>query len=203
MLEVSSLSGIQSASQRRRLNEEGASAQNPVLVDSDSSNASESDEEDEEFHHPGDLEPDEDNFADHDDECHGDRYGNWCKREYPDLYFWDCCGQAGDSRGCVRGIGDSINEKYASSPEPSQIEEAGRCHPGELEIDLESSTWYDWDEDCHGKKDTKKTHRREFPEGFTWNCCGKEGTYASGCEEGDSGNESDDDDDDDDDDVDR
>jgi hypothetical protein len=70
MLEVSSLSGIQSASQRRRLNEEGGSTQNPVLVDSDSSNGSELDEEDEEFHHPGDLKPDEDKFADHDDDCH-------------------------------------------------------------------------------------------------------------------------------------
>ncbi len=115
MLNVSSTSVIQTASQRRRLNREpcpqfpfstialaaAAAVTAFKLLDYDSSNESESDEEDAEMHHPGELEPDEEKFADHDDDRHGDRYGAWCKRHYLDEYVWNCCGEAGGKRGCV------------------------------------------------------------------------------------------------------
>jgi hypothetical protein len=54
-----------------------------------------------------------------------------------------------------------------------------RHHPGKLEVDLESSTWDDWD---HGKMDSD-ANRREYPEGFVWDCCDQTGD-ADGCEEG-------------------
>jgi hypothetical protein len=115
MLNVSTASVIQSASQRRRLNREphhqfhfstialaaAAAVAAFNFSDYNSSNESESDEEDAEMHHPGELEPDEEKFADHDDDRHGDRYGAWCKRHYLDQYVWNCCGGAGDKRGCV------------------------------------------------------------------------------------------------------
>ena len=44
--------------------------------------------DEEQWHHPGDLEPDfeDDSWADHDEECHGTIDSNWCRREYPDGY---------------------------------------------------------------------------------------------------------------------
>jgi hypothetical protein len=71
------------------------------FLDYDSSDGSESDEEDAEKHHPGNLEPAEEKIADHDDDYHGDRYGALCKSHYLSEYVWNCCGRAGDSRGCV------------------------------------------------------------------------------------------------------
>ena len=71
------------------------------FLDYDSSDRSESDEEDAEKHHPGNLEPDEEKIADHNDDYHGDRYGALCKSHDLDEYVWNCCGRAGDSRGCV------------------------------------------------------------------------------------------------------
>ncbi|GMH64178.1 hypothetical protein TL16_g03903 [Triparma laevis f. inornata] len=136
--------------------------------------------EPEERHHPGELEPAEDGFVDWDDECHGDRYSNAIKREYPDEYVWDCCNQRGSSVGCTEGEGWTLEEKYTSSPVPD-LRTGETRHPGDLEVNYDSTTWNDWDESCHGTIDTK-SNKSEFPEGFVWSCCGKEGTYASGCE---------------------
>ena len=65
-------------------------------------------------------------------------------------------------------------------------------HDGELEVDWDA--WPDRDEQCHGPIDTK-THRREIPEGFTWSCCGKNGTFAEGCCRVEKNSDDDDDDD--------
>lgn len=40
----------------------------------------------------------------------------------------------------------------------------------------------DHDENCHGPMDTEE-NRRDFPEGFYWNCCETDGA-ADGCEKG-------------------
>lgn len=53
---------------------------------------------------------------------------------------------------------------------------------GDLEENAESSTWDDWDEQCHGPWDTTE-NRKEFPEGFIWNCCDGDGS-AKGCKIG-------------------
>jgi hypothetical protein len=185
--------GDERGAPRRRLNDEGeGNAQNPIdLLDSDSEVLEDEDEdEDAPYHHPGDLEPSDDGFVDWDDDCHGDRYSNSIRREYPDEYVWDCCGASGTSKGCTKGEGPDIDEKYATSPEP-ELDEIENHHSGELEINSESHTWDDWDEGCHGPMDSK-TNRSEYPDGFVWNCCEKEGTYASGCEGEDGEEESDD-----------
>jgi len=54
---------------------------------------------------------------------------------------------------------------------------------GDLEIDYESSTWDDWDENCHGIQDTEE-NQHEYPEGFVWSCCDTQGD-AVGCDVGD------------------
>ncbi|KAJ7650824.1 hypothetical protein FB45DRAFT_780079 [Roridomyces roridus] len=53
-------------------------------------------------------------------------------------------------------------------------------HPGDMEVDEEA--FPDWDEDCHGPKDTKH-NRQEYPENFLWSCCDADG-MAEGCVNG-------------------
>jgi len=55
-------------------------------------------------------------------------------------------------------------------------------HEGDLEIDDESSTWDDWDDNCHGERDTEE-NSREYPEGFIWSCC-EARANAEGCDVG-------------------
>ncbi|KAL5089258.1 hypothetical protein Trisim1_005821 [Trichoderma cf. simile WF8] len=52
-------------------------------------------------------------------------------------------------------------------------------HNGELEVNDMDDFWADHDEDCHGIIDTDEM-REEFPEGFIWTCCDKNGE-ALGC----------------------
>jgi hypothetical protein len=49
--------------------------------------------------------------------------------------------------------------------------------PGEYEPDYESDFWADHDENCHG---TISQLGDEYPEGFLWDCCNKDGT-SEGC----------------------
>lgn len=54
---------------------------------------------------------------------------------------------------------------------------------GNLDINYDhDDTWADWDENCHGTMDTDE-NREEWPEGFVWDCCEKDGT-APGCTKG-------------------
>jgi len=128
-----------------------------------------------ERHHDGELEVDynADTWADWDERCHGDIDTNSMRREYPEGFIWSCCEKRGDERGCKSGTGPSIEEMYATSEGPSSDEDNDRPHEGELEL-TDNETWDDWDERCHGRRDTK-THRREYPGGFRWSCCGQLG----------------------------
>ncbi|VDC04097.1 unnamed protein product [Peniophora sp. CBMAI 1063] len=71
------------------------------------------------------------------------------------------------------------NEEF----DPDNDDESCSYHSGYLEIDYHAEGWADWDEDVHGPMDTDE-HREEWPENFTWTCCGRAGDDASGCEEG-------------------
>lgn len=53
---------------------------------------------------------------------------------------------------------------------------------GELEVNSDAYVWTDWDEynDYYGPMNTKR-NRREFPEGFAWDCCGEDAN-SEGCE---------------------
>jgi hypothetical protein len=53
---------------------------------------------------------------------------------------------------------------------------------GGLEVNYQAYVWADHDERCHGTIDTKDM-RKESPEGFIWDCCGKRGDE-SGCKLG-------------------
>ncbi|MCJ1243335.1 hypothetical protein MMC30_000532 [Trapelia coarctata] len=94
-------------------------------------------------------------------------------------------------------LGNSDGEIPESSEEEDEEEESDsdssedvgyEDSPGpvsrysDLEIDYESDTWVDWDEDCHGSMDTKK-HRSEYPDGFRWTCCNRSGDE-DGCQKG-------------------
>ncbi|CAH0055969.1 unnamed protein product [Clonostachys solani] len=56
-------------------------------------------------------------------------------------------------------------------------------HPGESEVDWDSSAWVDHDENCHGEIDSDSM-RKEHPEGFIWSCCDKTGEESAGCTRG-------------------
>ena len=129
------------------------------------------------------MDEDSDLWVDHDERCDGEIDSNAIRRQNPEGFVWSCCGEKGrDSDGCARGAGSSIEEMYATSPEPSvDGSDAEHHRPGELEVDYDE--WPDHDEDCHGPIDTKM-NRRENPEGFRWSCCDALGTYAQGCEDG-------------------
>lgn len=49
-------------------------------------------------------------------------------------------------------------------------------------MDRYHDVWDDWVENKHGEIDTRE-HREEYPEGFEWHCCKKDGTLA-GCKAG-------------------
>jgi hypothetical protein len=133
-----------------------------------------SDDDNDEWHHSGELEVNDDagTWDDHDEGCHGTIDSNSMRREFPEGFTWSCCGASGDAQGCVKGVGESIEEMYATSEGPSSDEDIE--HSGELEVDYDAGIWDDHDERCHGPIDTK-TNRREFPEGFVWSCCGASG----------------------------
>ncbi|KAI1761370.1 hypothetical protein GGR53DRAFT_469369 [Hypoxylon sp. FL1150] len=55
--------------------------------------------------HNGNLEvnDDDDFWADHDENVHGEIDTEWMREEFPDGFTWDCCGKSGDTTGCVLG----------------------------------------------------------------------------------------------------
>ena len=57
--------------------------------------------------------------------------------------------------------------------------EACNYHDGDLEVNFESSTWDDWNEDTWGPIDERL--EEDFPEGFKWDCCEGDGN-ARGCQ---------------------
>jgi hypothetical protein len=60
----------------------------------------------------------------------------------------------------------------------------GTCvyHDGYLEVVDDPDVWPDHDEDCHGRIDSTEL-RCDFPENYTWSCCGEDGNQI-GCIEG-------------------
>ncbi|KAK5627653.1 hypothetical protein RRF57_003368 [Xylaria bambusicola] len=64
-------------------------------------------------YHPGEMECDDhsDFWADHDDDCHGDRYSKELMEEYPEGYIWSCCQQSGVSAGCTLGSHEGLYKK--------------------------------------------------------------------------------------------
>jgi hypothetical protein len=51
----------------------------------------------------GELELDEESFADWDEHCHGPMDTKENRMQYPENFVWSCCGEDGGSPGCVHG----------------------------------------------------------------------------------------------------
>ncbi|KAG2075372.1 hypothetical protein BDR04DRAFT_1091552 [Suillus decipiens] len=64
--------------------------------------SSERDEE-ECCYHSGDLDVDEEFFADHDEDCHGPMDTKENRAEFPEGFIWDCCDENALSEGCETG----------------------------------------------------------------------------------------------------
>ncbi|KAG2122764.1 hypothetical protein DEU56DRAFT_831229 [Suillus clintonianus] len=64
-----------------------------------------SDERDDEEcrYHSGNLEVDEDFFADHDERCHGPMDTEENRASFPEGFIWDCCDEDTVSEGCETG----------------------------------------------------------------------------------------------------
>jgi hypothetical protein len=60
--------------------------------------------------HTGELEPDFDEWPDHDERCHGriDTAAN--RRDFPNGFVWSCCGARGDGEPCVSEEEDEDEE---------------------------------------------------------------------------------------------
>lgn len=87
------------------------------------------------------------------------------------------------SNGVANGV-KRLRSRYATCTncsEAFEVTDDGRysCvwHPGEREPDYKSETWWDHDEDCHGRISDLED---EYPEGFKYSCCDRVGT-AEGC----------------------
>ncbi|KAJ5988154.1 hypothetical protein N7481_003364 [Penicillium waksmanii] len=53
-------------------------------------------------YHPGNSKPDEDFFADHDEDCHGIIDTDEMREEYPDGYIYECCKRNGEEEPCIK-----------------------------------------------------------------------------------------------------
>jgi hypothetical protein len=50
----------------------------------------------------GELEVDEDSFADHDEDVHGPMDTEENRANFPDNFIWTCCDGTGSTPGCVQ-----------------------------------------------------------------------------------------------------
>lgn len=48
------------------------------------------------------VDDEEDQWADHDEDCHGTIDSMELRKEYPEKYVWDCCDDIGNVPGCKR-----------------------------------------------------------------------------------------------------
>ncbi|KAF4436083.1 hypothetical protein F53441_13331 [Fusarium austroafricanum] len=64
-------------------------------------------------YHPGDLDVDdeEDFWADHDEDCHGEINTVEMREEMPDGFRWSCCRKLGGRKGCTKGKHEADSAK--------------------------------------------------------------------------------------------
>ncbi|KAG5653643.1 hypothetical protein H0H81_011745 [Sphagnurus paluster] len=61
--------------------------------------------------HPGELEVNEEEFADWDEACHGPMDTSANRRDYPENFTWSCCEEINTVEGCVRGMHQATSRK--------------------------------------------------------------------------------------------
>ncbi|KAK6336984.1 hypothetical protein TWF718_009771 [Orbilia javanica] len=111
-------------------------------------------------YHPGEFDPDrEDFFADHDEEIHGRLDDEDMFATYPQGYHMSCCGDRGDTVGCYTGQHVGGNRKLKSSG--SDDDEADE---GDEEADADANGETDRRENGKGagsEQDSKKDEKQE------------------------------------------
>jgi len=98
---------------------------------------------------------------------------------------WEMCGNCGEEFdvGDVRGNEECVFHPGASIVITKKKDQSLTCRFGpEGELEVNEEEFHDWDEDCHGPKDTTE-NRRSFPQNFTWTCCDENGV-GEGCVHG-------------------
>lgn len=106
------------------------------------------------------MEPDyeSDFWADHDENCHGTIDSDFCRKQYPDGFVWDCCDKVGTEPGCRFS-------RHQSDPAKNKRHElddsASECsHPPEDEDDEEDEEGGEGEEDDGGEQDGRAKKRK-------------------------------------------
>ena len=55
------------------------------------------------IYHDGELEVNEEMFADHDEDCRGPMDTKQNRRDFPEGFAWSCCNEDGSNAGCLMG----------------------------------------------------------------------------------------------------
>lgn len=84
-----------------------------------------------------------------------------------------------ESGDCVYHPGKSAGSRIPDDFMAASMELILTCRIEETEVDYDGDAWADHDEDWHGTIDSEEM-RREFPEGFIYPCCDKNGE-SEGC----------------------
>ncbi|KAJ6258257.1 hypothetical protein Dda_7176 [Drechslerella dactyloides] len=105
-------------------------------------------------YHPGDPEPDEDFFAEHDEASQGRLDDPWTMNEYPEGYVMTCCGRNKTEKGCK--IGRHVS---GSKPQKPKNGEHERELADEEEEDEEDEEEYD-------EEDEEEDEEEEEEEGY-------------------------------------
>lgn len=92
-------------------------------------------------YHPGEFDPDRDDFfADHDEEIHGRLDDEEMFAIYPQGYHMSCCGDRGDTVGCYTGQHVGGNRKLKSSGSDEGEGDEGENGEGGAEEDEKRET---------------------------------------------------------------
>ncbi|KAH8908893.1 hypothetical protein BR93DRAFT_966919 [Coniochaeta sp. PMI_546] len=151
--------------------------------------------------HPGTLVPCNDSgvWFGWDENARGPIDTEHNRKKYARYFIWDCCNQPADGdKGCSYDIHVAATPKRRMQNTVPRVQTCGNCseaflerdndggscwyHPGHLNVDYEADVWTDW-YDNDGDLDTEH-NRREYPDGFKWDCCGGQGEGDKGCKRG-------------------
>lgn len=94
---------------------------------------------------------------------------------------YDFCAQCEEEFDASGNAMESCNyhQGMRYSSKPTQI----LTGPGELEMDDDCEIWDDWMDERDGIQDSESS-RKDHPEGFIWDCCGRRGDTEFGCKRG-------------------
>jgi len=109
----------------------------------------------------GTMEPDYDSdfWADHDEDCHGTIDSDFCRKEYPEGFIWDCCNKIGSEEGCRMSRHESDpnkNRRHGGEEDDS----ASECTYASDYVDDEDDEDDDGDEGEDEEQDSEEENDR-------------------------------------------